>query len=73
MTKAMESFSKRHPQAVIQKVYDPSTRLTSYIFDDKPNGFFDKQSVTYNNLNSCGEERIEKVLTERLERRFYSR
>ena len=61
MTKAMEGFAKRHPQARIQEVFDPKTKITSYIFNDDTNGFFDKSS----------KEKVDSAYVNMIERRFY--
>ena len=60
-----------HPQATIQKTYDPKSKITSYIFNDDTRGFFDKQSVSYQTMSKHGEEEVEKVYIGKLERRFY--
>ena len=71
MTKAMEGFAKRHPQARIQEVFDPKTKITSYIFNDDANGFFDKSSVTQSTIQINGKEKVDSAYVNMIERRFY--
>lgn len=71
MTKAMEGFLKRYPQATIQKIFDPRNKMTTYIFNDDTNGFFDKQSVSGKDMSKYDEEKVEEFYTSKIERRFY--